>query len=486
MKEAALDPFDQLVAQGAAQYAQIGGDFPDFTEEYAKKYGRKMDTKFLKMKYAQFLLTFEAGKSERDVLNEVLSDAENLEVAVKRFGVYLEAWCQQEHTKFGSILHKPANRPLHYPCGKFQSMKNCKIAPWILRTGETHVSIGCVDFAQLLFAEFEGDPDVQTHFHGVDLAMMSITRCKVLYEMLRNQASSRAILQVWFSTGWAEITLKEFLAACKSLLEAGDNLAEGEKDLLMFWISNKVTIDHVRSERAKEVAINCVSMFRPCANFRHEVDRVDYARYLFTGYIFEENEKSLMSGNRTMFAIPQSLGCTKVSDENFYNTLDINQSTVLGLVYTGSLKRSTDGFIMQKMEKLKEMVSKDQLRMTFEHAKMSVENRDLIRRIHEMNPCTMDWSNIADYCSREDFLAMAERVSGEKTIHNMHFMKWSNRVPGTFITDYDEVDIPGIIRKSHVDWKFQHSSLLQDSATYRYIKSYKSKKFIKICFFRVS
>ena len=41
--------------------------------------------------------------------------------------------------------------------------------------------------------------------------------------------------------------------------------------------------------------------YEPVANFKHEIDRVDYVRYLFTGFMFEIEERSLSCGNRTMF-----------------------------------------------------------------------------------------------------------------------------------------------------------------------------------------
>ena len=103
----------------------------------------------------------------------------------------------------------------------FQTMKNSKIVPWIFSAGETHVSLGCVDFAQLLFGTCDGNlKQKEIHFHGVDCSLVSIVRCKVLYKMILNQAASRSILQVWFSTGWSKQTLKEFIWACKQLLES--------------------------------------------------------------------------------------------------------------------------------------------------------------------------------------------------------------------------------------------------------------------------
>ena len=230
-------------------------------------------------------------------------------------------------------------------------------------------------------------------------------------------------------------------------------------------MSSRVDIKAATSECESILEENgYAGFFGPCANFRHEVDRVDYTRYLLTGYIFEETEESLTTGNRTMYAIPQSLRCSKVAIENFYYTLDINRSD---MIYTKSLKRSTDRLMIHQMVKLKEMVDKDQLRMSFEQAKMSKGNKDLISRIKQMKPCTVDWSNLADFCTKEDFLAMAKGVSGEETLHYMHLMNWTQRVPGTKLEDHGEIVIESTIRESQSKVNSDHRSSLCSSSTYR-------------------
>ena len=133
---------------------------------------------------------------------------------------------------------------------------------------------------------------------------------------------------------------------------------------------------------------------------------MDYARYLFTGFIFEEQEKNLAGGNRTMFAVPLNLKVTKTPDENFFYFFDIPSNT--SFEYMDSLKLSVDKFMIGKMEMLKKMVSKEKLAMTFEHGFVSRKNSELIAKIKNLNPYTIDWSNIPDYLTREDFLAIAK------------------------------------------------------------------------------
>ena len=54
--------------------------------------------------------------------------------------------------KLGEVI--PKDIKVMYNPGVFQTMKNYKLARWNVTAGETHVSLGCVDFAQLLFGVF--------------------------------------------------------------------------------------------------------------------------------------------------------------------------------------------------------------------------------------------------------------------------------------------------------------------------------------------
>ena len=77
--------------------------------------------------------------------------------------------------------------------------------------------------------------------------MVSIVRCKVLYQMILNKAKSRSILQVWFSTGWSESTLKEFIEACNLLLES-KKLPNNEANLVQHWLKKNVTLPMATKE----------------------------------------------------------------------------------------------------------------------------------------------------------------------------------------------------------------------------------------------
>ena len=60
---------------------------------------------------------------------------------------------------------------------RFQSMKNVNFPNYPLFYGKNHVSVGCVDFSELLFAQINGtEKDEYLNFAGVDCAVCSIAR----------------------------------------------------------------------------------------------------------------------------------------------------------------------------------------------------------------------------------------------------------------------------------------------------------------------
>ena len=83
--------------------------------------------------------------------------------------------------------------------------------------------------------------NIDCYILGVDSSMVSIVRCKVLYHMILNQAKSRSILQVWFSSGWSESTLKEFIESCNLLLES-KKLPKNEANLIQHWLKKNVNL----------------------------------------------------------------------------------------------------------------------------------------------------------------------------------------------------------------------------------------------------
>ena len=249
---------------------------PNFPQEYVKKFGTGNKYHSVALGYAYKNLCQLSLQTLDQHVQMIQAELSKFETIKKRWGSNISAAAQAMDAGTlvpGQVLPSPKLQGGNYITKKFQTMKNYKIGLWMITTGETHVSIGCVDFAQLLYGHFEGDLTEQTHFHGIDTAMVSIVRCKVLYQMILNQASSRSILQVWFSSGWSDSTLQEFLKACHDILKQNE-LTKDEIKLVNHWLSNNIAIEVTPSKWFKcEISISnlddlVVGPYEACANLK--------------------------------------------------------------------------------------------------------------------------------------------------------------------------------------------------------------------------
>ena len=105
--------------------------------------------------------------------------------------------------------------------------------------------------------------------------------------------------------------------------------------------------------------------------------------------------------------------------------------------------------------------------MCFEQNTVSYSNTGLQQKIKSLNPCTVDWSNVPDYLHRDEFLAIAQEVSGAETVHYLHFMNWVQRVLGTFIADYPGEKIGEFIQLAEYGLGSIHSGLLVNDPLHR-------------------
>ena len=122
--------------------------------------------------------------------NALIQQVKNLKVQFEEPDVFIKRWgymCDQEdfnrayslgNLKIGQVI--PKTNKINYNLTKFQTMKNYKLANWVLTAGETHVSLGCVDFAQLLFGTFDGDLSKKIQFYGISsFLIVTMKGCKI-------------------------------------------------------------------------------------------------------------------------------------------------------------------------------------------------------------------------------------------------------------------------------------------------------------------
>ena len=414
---------------------------PEIHLEYSKRF--KNEKKHIEKLKTLCNTIFSYGAMTSKIGNENLiamqieerQETELIDVMFKRWGnkVFDPSFLQRlDQVPVHTIFDQKTE---NFNFKKFQTMKNHVVPEWIYEYGKTHVSIGCADFSQLLFGKLDNkDSSDPLVFIGIDSSVVSIARCWILYQMIRNKVNPRSILQVWFSSAWTDEAQKDFLQSVEELVAVKDtNIKENIKELLNYWLKSKLASKTSQDLWSKHFLKDHVNkVFEPCVNLKKECDRVDYARYLLTGTIFAD-ENQVKHGNITMFCIPENLGVCKVDDEDFFNTFNFFHEE---FSYRDSLMKSVERFMMDKTENLIQLISLRKLDMKFKAAQIGTKSKDLLREIKDMKPYTVDWSNIPDYFCREEFLQMARAASTDETVHYFHMMNWVQNYKGASVFDY--------------------------------------------------
>ena len=299
-------------------------------------------------------------------------------------------------------------------------------------------------------------------FLGIDASVVSILKCKILYQMLKNQADASSILQVWFSSAWTNKAQVEFQNAVTNLIDSNE-IETGEEDLLVHWKESKIDAEAAKQIWSRTYLRDVLTYpFEACANLKNECDRVDYARYLFTGVIFADETKT-KHGNVTMFCMPKNLVVRKAENENFYYTFNFNHSE---FEYKGTLMKSMENLMMKKTQDLLGLVRVGKVLMDFKIATIGTDVWSLttLFRFIQGNPRTMDWSNICDYMSKEDFIEMARHYKSKDIIHLVRIKNWTRCYKGANIFDYKE-KMP-VIKEALTSYNLWTRELILESENY--------------------
>ena len=390
--------------------------------------------------------------------NKMHNNYQNEQFTIQRFGTpvlnphFLNSW---KELPIGNVFPTIQDGGSPFP-NRFQSMKNVNFPNYPLFYGKNHVSVGCVDFSELLFAQINGtEKDGCLNFAGVDCAVCSIARCWILKKMIENNSNCRSILQVWFSSAWSNQTHQEFVEACEILLKESTL----DQELLYFiqlWKDSYLSVTEAANRWSLAHKSRCeTALYEDLANMRYKIDRAEYARYLFTGFIFEEAESDLHCGNSTMFSVSKTNVQVKVEKENFYFFFNFSDNR---FSYNSSLKLSMETFMLERMEKLQHLILAKQINIEFKCGQVSATNNELLEYVKSKNPHTIDWSNLMDYFTRDDFIKMSKRVAVTETVHYFHVMNWTKYVKGASILDYDLESMKKLIRISLNNFLSRHLS----------------------------
>ncbi len=82
------------------------------------------------------------------------------------------------------------------------------------------------------------------------------------------------------------------------------------------------------------------------------------------------------------------------------------------------------------------LIIEKKLKCQFKVGEFRVDNEEILCEVKDLDPEIIDWSNVPDYLSTDDFFEMANMCDGKATLHTLHFMNWIKKVFGANIIDH--------------------------------------------------
>ena len=116
--------------------------------------------------------------------------------------------------------------------------------------------------------------------------------------------------------------------------------------------------------------------------------------------------------------------------ESVYHTFsgDLNSES--------SFLASIEKRFLGNLANLRRHIKENQIKITVSVATISADNKALLGEIKGLKPTGIEWSNIPDYFTIQEFFSIARRCSVKGTRHSFHLMNWLHKVYGTNLVDY--------------------------------------------------
>jgi len=276
----------------------------------------------------------------------------------------------------------------------------------------------------------------------------SFSKSLVLLDMIKRNVDNISLLQVWYSSGWSNITEKEFLISCKNVLSK-INDEEEPKTIIENWLnSNSVSLEISRKEWLNNINVGSHLFY----NFKDKKDRVEVMRYILTGQL-----NTTDVGSRTMFLNPISR-YQRCKDENFIHAINLlnvpfseNKSFVSSLIE----------HLIYKVNILYDHFSQDKFILGTFLKDISPKNIEFSSSLKSNNYWIVYWSNLCDYYSRENFIKLAKSLSSQDTIHSVYSFNWYQEVYGTEIYDFHSSSRRTLMDKLNLAFERARESIKQ-------------------------
>ena len=318
---------------------------------------------------------------------------------------------------------------------RYQTMRNTPVLKALFEEGKAYVSVEFVDLQELIYADFilqeNAGTSSKVQYIGYEMSEIAVARAKIILELLYSDVPVENVLQIWFSsclTTSAQTVLKN---VCQALLVKEEDTKL--KTLFEFWNSSKIDLKSAKLRWSQYLSD---SQMKALDNLRKEQDRIEYARYLLTGQIFLKDGEKPSFGNSTMFELPKGYDNYKKDSENFFFAM-----SMYDFPYSESLMNSAVEKTILGVQALRSLMKRNKIEVILKVKKFESGEEKLFKEVKSYNPKKIEWSNIPDYMTADQFLTIAKKCSADLTVHTFHIMNWVKVVYGACLIDYFPLEI---------------------------------------------
>ena len=173
-----------------------------------------------------------------------------------------------------------------------------------------------------------------------------------------------------------------------------------------------------------------VSPWLAIGNFTKKVDRIALSKYAITGELLQGEVGSVV-----MYLFPGSYSGHLSNNECVFQAINIERLIKTRLTKSSNIVDAAIAFILDSIDRMRFHIMENELIIDLHFQIVEVSNHDLLCSISSLDPYTMSWSNILDYCSAASFHQMARSCSGNNTVHYSYSMNWPRKVFGASVVD---------------------------------------------------
>ena len=165
-------------------------------------------------------------------------------------------------------------------------------------------------------------------------------------------------------------------------------------------------------------------------NFIQKADRQALCAYFLTGELLSGEVGSVL-----MFSLPKGYSGAIALSESVFHVIDF-QTLIKTRLQCANIVEAATVFLRSSIDKLKRNILDKSIIIDLHLEIVDISNPKILAQIAALDPYTMSWSNVSDYCKPSEFHAMARQCCGKSTLHFGYSMNWPTRVFGVSMLDY--------------------------------------------------